>query len=125
VVVLDTSALLVLLFGESGAEQVAMVLPDALMSTVNLSETLGFYVRHNASLEDAIACLAQLPIVWLQFSAEQAAIAAGLLPLTKQYGLSLGDRACIALAIDKNMPIYTADRVWGELSLPVPVIKIR
>ncbi|OQX09674.1 MAG: hypothetical protein BWK73_22175 [Thiothrix lacustris] len=122
---MDTSALLALLFAETGAEQVANVLPDALMSTVNLSETLGFYVRKGASLEEIASRLAELPIVWLPFSSEQAAIAAGLLPLTKQYGLSLGDRACIALAIEKNMPIYTADRVWGELSLPIPVIKIR
>lgn len=122
---LDTSALLALLFAETGAEQVAAVLPEALMSTVNLSEALGFYVRNGALLEDIARHLAELPIVWLPFSSEQAAIAAGLLPLTKQYGLSLGDRACIALAIEKNMPIYTADRVWGELPLPIPVIKIR
>lgn len=124
-VVLDTSALLSLLFAETGAEQVAKVLPEALMSTVNLSETLGFYVRNGASLEDSVRHLAELPMVWLPFSSEQAAIAAGLLPLTRPYGLSLGDRACIALAIEKNMPIYTADRVWGELPLPVPVIQIR
>lgn len=124
-VVLDTSALLALLFNETGAECVLAVLPDALMSTVNLAEALSFYVRHGATVGDAFTQLSSLPIHWLPFSAEHSAIAAGLLPLTKAYGLSLGDRACLALAIEKQLPVYTADRVWCELSLPISVVAIR
>ncbi len=124
-VVLDTSALLALLFNETGAEQVLNVLPNALMSTVNLAEALSFYVRQGATVSDAFTQLASLPMQWLPFSAEHSAIAAGLLPMTKAHGLSLGDRACLALAIEKQLTVYTADRVWCALDLPITVIAIR
>lgn len=124
-VVLDVSALLAMLLGEVGAEQVEQLLPTAIMSNVSLTETVSFWVRNGGGLEETVQWLQQLPISWEGFSTGQAIIAASLVTLAKPYGLSLGDRACLALAIDKNLPVYTADRVWANLVLPVPVKLVR
>ena len=44
---------------------------------------------------------------------------------TKQYGLSLGDRGCIALAMFKNYPILTCDKIWQKIDLDVEFIMAR
>jgi PIN domain nuclease of toxin-antitoxin system len=61
----------------------------------------------------------------IEFDAEQAIIAASFDSLTRKYGLSLGDRACLALAKSKNLPVLTADKVWKELDLGVKIRLIR
>lgn len=48
-----------------------------------------------------------------------------LRPLTKARGLSLADRACLALARRLNVPVVTADREWADLNLGVIVQLIR
>jgi len=54
-----------------------------------------------------------------------AVITAKLRPLTKPLGLSLGDRTCLALAIDRECPVMTADRNWAKLNIGVPIQLIR
>lgn len=60
-----------------------------------------------------------------QLSPAQAEIAGGVRASTVPFGLSLGDRACLAVGIDGGLPIYTADRVWLELALDVEIRAIR
>ena len=45
--------------------------------------------------------------------------------LPSRSSLSLGDVACISYAIAQDMEIWTADRSWAELDIPVPVSLIR
>jgi PIN domain nuclease of toxin-antitoxin system len=59
------------------------------------------------------------------FTGEQARIAAELMPITRPYGLSLGDRACLALAIQRKATVYTTDKVWKKLSLGIEIEVIR
>jgi PIN domain nuclease of toxin-antitoxin system len=54
-----------------------------------------------------------------------ALIVAKLRPLTKALGLSLGDRTCLALAIERDCPAMTADRNWAKLNIGVPIQLIR
>ena len=61
----------------------------------------------------------------IEFDAEQAIIAASFDPLTKKYGLSLGDRSCLALAQQHKLPVLTADKVWKELELKINIQLIR
>ncbi len=61
----------------------------------------------------------------IPFNQMQAYETAKLKTLTKKYGLSLGDRACLALAKMKKIPVVTADRVWGKLELGIKIIVIR
>ena len=44
---------------------------------------------------------------------------------TLEFGISLGDRACLALAIENGETILTADRIWERLSLGVGIEVIR
>jgi len=117
-VVLDASALLVYLQRERGHLVVAPVLEAAAMSAVNLSEVL----QKSAAAGVATAGLrADLQAVGLRvyaFDSEDAACAADLWASTRKLGLSLGDRACLALAKRLRLPAYTADRAWAAVSVP-------
>ncbi len=95
------------------------------MSTVNVAEAYGKLVGRGIGPEDAWeAVLAPVPEI-LDFDKEQAKIAGRLQPQTRLLGLSLGDRACLALGIALNAPIYTADRAWKNLKIKVAIHVIR
>jgi PIN domain nuclease of toxin-antitoxin system len=59
------------------------------------------------------------------FTDEQAKIAGSLIARTSAFGLSLGDRACLALGIALKAPVYTADRSWKNLKLGVRIHLVR
>ena len=124
--VLDASAVLAFLFREPGHEKVAeSTTGQNYISTVNLAEVIGRFVRDG---HDERQVLQKLTSTWFEvvpFTPEHAAIAAGLLPKTCEQGLSLGDRACLALALDKNLPALTADRVWLEIDLGIEIVVCR
>ncbi len=95
------------------------------MSTVNVAEAYGKLVGRGIDPEDAWeAVTGPIPEI-LDFDREQAKIAGSLLPQTRSLGLSLGDRACLALGIALKSPIYTADRAWKELRIKVAIHVIR
>ncbi len=125
-VVLDASALLAMLHSEEGSALVAnLLLDDAAMSMVNLAEVASKEADLGADVDEIIE-LVQLTGVQLHdFDLESAAFAARLRGRTKARGLSLGDRACLALGMKLKCPVVTADRVWSELDLGVEVIQIR
>jgi ribonuclease VapC len=124
--VLDASALLALLHQEPGSDKVVQAIEDgAAISTVNLSEVASKFNDLGVPetvIEDAINAL-ELTIV--DFNAELAYKAGVLRPLTRHVGLSLGDRACIALAQHLDLPALTTDRAWEGLSLGITVQLIR
>jgi len=124
-IVLDASALLAFLFRESGHELVAPHLEDCCLSTVNLSEVIGRFVRDGHDAEAVLNKLLSTPIEIVPFSPQQAGIAALLLPLGKPLGLSLADHACLALAMTRQTPVLTADTVWQELNLSIDIQLIR
>lgn len=127
-IVLDTSALLAILHDEPGAEvftQQLDLLESATMSTVSIAEAYGKLVGSGIGSEDAWqAVIAPIPET-VNFDTEQAKIAGRLLLQTRSLGLSLGERACLALGIALKAPIYTADRAWKRLRLGVPIHVIR
>jgi len=59
------------------------------------------------------------------FTNEQAKIAGTLIAKTKRFGLSVGDRSCLALAITLKAPVYTAEQVWTNLKVGIPIHVIR
>jgi hypothetical protein len=71
------------------------------------------------------ADLEALGLAILPFTAEEAEIAGQIWQQTRQYGLSLGDRACLSLGIRLNAQVLTADQVWSDLNLPITVHIIR
>lgn len=126
--VLDASATLALMMGEAGAERVAAFLPGALMSTVNVAEVVAKLVeRDPAAAAKVFRAIGELGIDMVPFDGDQALISGALRSVTCHAGLSLGDRACLAVAKVKNLPVVTADRAWlriAEAAL-VQVVTIR
>jgi len=125
-IVLDASALLVLLNREPGWEKLPPErLLGATLSAVNLAEVHFKLVQRGVPLEEAWDD-ARGPIAeTVPFTEEQARIAGGLVAVGKPLGLSLGDRACLALALTLKAQVYTADRAWKRLKLGIRIHVIR
>jgi ribonuclease VapC len=117
--------LLALLFDEPGAERFADAFSRACMSAVNLGEVLTRVRRDGHPVGAVLARIEPLGIEWVSFTATDAARVAELWPATHVLGLSLGDRACIALAIQREWRVMTADQAWTRLNLGVPIVLIR
>jgi PIN domain nuclease of toxin-antitoxin system len=123
--VLDSSAVLAVILNEPGSENVASILDGGLLSTVNLSEVHSRLLERGAAADHAWKGILSLHCQVCFFSDEQARVAAELRKITRPYGLSLGDRACLALAIERRATVYTTDRVWKSLNLGIGVEVIR
>jgi ribonuclease VapC len=124
-VVLDASALLAFLRREKGAERVAAVLPGCYMSSVNVAETISKMIEYGDTLEEASYQIDRLRISVVPFDEAQAKIVASLWKQTRQGGLGIGDRACLALALAKSLPAYTTESEWQKCHTGVKIIKIR
>ncbi len=118
--VLDASALLAFLFDEHGADVVTWALGEgACISSVNLSEVLSVLVDRGIEVEDALSDLSDAGLLEaievVDFDLEAASDAARLRGISRAFGLSLGDRACLALAKSRDLPAVTADKRWASL----------
>lgn len=121
----DSSALLAITFNENGAARAEAVLKGGILSTVNASELVARFVEVGAKESQARQWLLRFGLDIRPFD-QELAIATGLLrATTKHFGLSLGDRACIALAQQLDRPVITADQRWSTLDLGVDVQQIR
>ena len=123
--VLDASAVLALLQKEAGHEKVATALAGARISTVNLAEVGSRLANLGRSAVQVRAVLLALGLRIVTFDQDQAFEAARLRPLTRSLGLSLSDRACLALARLQRLPAMTTDRAWRNLSLGIQIAVIR
>lgn len=124
-VVLDASALLAALAGEPGSAVVERHLESAAMSAVNLSEVVAVLSRRGVPADRVRDALEPLDLDLRPFDAADAWAAGELARIAKNAGLSLGDRACLALGKRLARPVVTADRSWRELKIGVKVIVIR
>jgi PIN domain nuclease of toxin-antitoxin system len=98
---------------------------NAYIGAVNWSEVAQKAVRKGLDIETARALLAEVGLNIVPFSAKQAETAARLWEKTRRHGLSLADRACLALALDRDLPVLTADRAWADLGLEVEIQLVR
>jgi PIN domain nuclease of toxin-antitoxin system len=125
-VVLDASAVLAILNQESGAEKLTPeLLSAAASSTVNLAEVYGKLVSRGLNHADAWEAALSPIREAVAFTSEHARVAGDLIWQTRALGLSLGDRACLALGLTLKAPIYTADKSWKKLKLGVRIHVIR
>jgi ribonuclease VapC len=114
--ILDSSAILALLLAEPGTDKVSAALPGALVSTVNFAEVVSKLCERGMPAEDARAVIESIGVEIVDFNLEQAYVAGDLRNSTRSAGLSLGDRACLALARLRNLPAITADMAWRSLT---------
>jgi ribonuclease VapC len=133
--VLDASALLAYVHGESGETEVRAALRNqAAISAVNWAEVLSKLVDAStkAGLDSETvvkrmtgqAIIGEAIVIW-PFDERFAQDVARLRNQTRRIGFSLGDRACLALAMFLNVPVFTADRRWNEAGIPVTLRLIR
>lgn len=123
--VADASAILAMLGREPGHERVAAALSSAVMSAVNLAEVVSSLINKGIPAADARGTAESLEIETVPLDDRLALDTGALREATRAHGLSLGDRACLALARHLGVPALTADRAWTELGLDVEVRLIR
>ena len=110
--VLDSSAILAVLNDEPGADVVEAVMDDALISTVNYAEVVAKLVERGSTSMTAQSALLSMALTTVDFDIALAQRTGGLRRETIRRGLSLGDRACLALAEREGVPAMTGDRSW-------------
>ncbi len=123
--VFDASALLALLNEEPGGDRAAAALSGASINAVNLSEVLGHLLRRGVPGEAGVEAILSLGLDVVPFDRDLAVDTAELERGVRQFGLSLGDRACLATARRLRQPAITADRAWLRLNIGVRVMAIR
>lgn len=114
-IVVDASAVLAVLNQEPRAQRWGKSLADAAVSSVNLSEVVAKLSEGGIGEEKIRGALEALGMETVPFDVHLAYEAGLLRPRTKSLGLSLGDRACLALAMRMNLPAVTTDRAWTRL----------
>lgn len=123
--VLDASSVLALANREPGADVVGVHLESSAISTVNWSEI----IRRSRDVDVEIGLLREslvaADVTFWSFIEADAEKAAALWTATRRLGLSLADRACLALAARLGVPAVTADRAWVDLDVGVEVVCIR
>jgi len=123
--VLDASALLAFIYREPGAERVTAVLGEAAISTVNFSEVVTKLALRNRSPQRILDELTEFEIEVVDFNRALAEDAGLLATATRGQGLSLGDRACLALARRENAVALTADSAWRQVQVGIEIQFIR
>jgi ribonuclease VapC len=123
--VLDASALLALLLKEAGHEKVAAHLTSSLISAVNFSEVLSRLVRVGAMPDESHQRIVDLGLTVVPFDEPQAVIAASIREAARATGLGLADCCCLALGLNEQLPVLTADRIWQSLGLALKIELIR
>ena len=124
--VLDASAIIALLEEEPGAEKLTDdVLANSVASAVNIAEVQAWYVRDGADPAEIWKRIVFVIPEIIPFTDTHARVTGDLIAKTRKAGLSLGDRACIALASIVKGTAYTADRPWLSLKLGVRIKSIR
>lgn len=123
--VLDASAVLCLLQEERGADRVARALPSAVIGAVNYSEVVGKLVEFGIDEGTVDGLMDTLQLKVIPFDRIQARLAGSLRATTRKLGLSLGDRACLALAAADGATALTCERLWTKFEAPCEVEALR
>lgn len=123
--VLDASALLAMLQGESGGEWVADRLDESVLSAVNLVEVGTRLLDLGLDPFNARSVIERLRIPVVGFDSDLAERAILLRRASRQHGLSLGGRACIALALREGAAAVTSDQAWATLNVGCEIVMIR
>jgi PIN domain nuclease of toxin-antitoxin system len=124
-IVVDASAGSALLVGEPFTRFDPLRLPNASISAVNLSEVLARLQEIGMPEDDVAVAVARLNLRVVAFDELQARATAQLRSLTRHFGLSPADRACLALGDRLRCAVVTADRIWASLDVGVEIVVIR
>lgn len=124
-VVLDASSVIALVRNEPGADRVRAVGPGALLSSVNLAEVVSRLWERGMNPEAVRRSLEQISLQVVPFDEYLAYLTARLRGATRSAQLSLADRACLALAVHRRLPVLTADSRWARVKIGVDIRFVR
>jgi len=113
--IIDASALLALLQDEPGSEVTEKALEEGSISAANLSEVAGKLIQAEVPEKEVLSILRSFDLDIVPVDEDTAFLAGALIKKTKDYGLSLGDRLCLATAILRDQPAVTADKAWANV----------
>jgi PIN domain nuclease of toxin-antitoxin system len=122
--VLDASSLIALVKNEPGADRVERAMPQSVVSAVVMAETLSKLALLGYDAARARTDFATAGMEVVDFGEDAIASVVTLHRLARQ-DVSLADRICLALALDRRLPVLTADRAWARLGLPLTIELIR
>ena len=124
--VMDSTALIAVVYQEPGYERVVEILDKSAISAVNLAEIMNKLVLRGAPAETVRDTLLKLELTVEDWTEDLAYRSAEFTPFTKSHGLSLGDRACLTLAKHLRATAVTSDRTWSRKpALGVPIMIFR
>jgi PIN domain nuclease of toxin-antitoxin system len=104
---------------------VGSVLDRSVISSVSVAEVLALALDHGGTLSQAFPAVSRLPITTTAFEVYDVYLSASLRAPTRQLGLSLGDRASLALGMRLGLPVLTADRTWQDIAATIEIEPIR
>jgi len=114
--VMDASAVIAVVLNEPYSAELPSLFMDSVITTVNLTEALTVLERKfNPDIELLWESVGNFIQAHYPVNQQLAKRVLEINKYTSKYGLSLGDKFCIALGMELKLPIYTADRVWKEL----------
>ncbi len=123
--VIDTSIILAILKNETIDEQAYAIVDGAVMSAINVAEV---YTKlsdfHSITVREVEILLATLDRIE-PLTAMQARSAGFLRDATRHAGLSLGDRCCLALALELGADVYTTETAWSRVDVGCKVHLLR
>jgi len=125
--IVDASALIALFFSEPGADKVLEHIRSStgLVSIVNYCEVLTKLYELGFTVKEFDAVFEDMPLTLVDINKEISRYAAALRPGTRNAGLSLGDRYCLASAYYYRGTAVTADKVWNTVKVSIPIVCIR
>jgi ribonuclease VapC len=120
-IILDASAIIAVLKCEPGSERVGEVAEGACVSALTIAEVATWLTMGGMPAKEAEIAISLFRLTVEPFHYERAIAAGALVAKTRHRGLSLGDRACLALAFELRLPVMTADRAWRDLDIGVDI----
>ncbi len=124
--VLDASALMAYFRQEPGGDVVADLLTsEARVSSLNWSEVHQKLGRLGLDADMLTTRLLDVGVKVEPFDQADAVVASKLYRATSPGGVSLADRACLALGYRLGVPVYSADRQWSRIDVCADVRMIR
>ncbi|NEZ65128.1 PIN domain-containing protein [Leptolyngbyaceae cyanobacterium CCMR0082] len=124
-VVIDSSALLAFWKEESGWQNVEAYEGKCLISAVNAAEVISTLIKNGVQPIKAKAAVDEFVTDIISYDDEQAYTTGQFITEGKKIGLSLGDRACLSLGMQKHLPVLTGDTIWEKAKLDVEIILFR
>lgn len=123
--VIDSSVILAFLNREPGWERAESEIDGGVVSSLVYAEVVTRLTLAGTSMQQIDDLWSELQILVEPFDSARARRAGLLVQATARRGLSLADRACLALALELGVAAVTADRAWTQVDLGVEVRLIR